>query len=161
MLLGFSLKTKRWLWLSNNDLQSIVWNENAWSHLVYDDEHKDLVLTFIQNHLRLGKRNDDVIAGKGRGLVTLLSGPPGTGKTLTAEAVADKAKLPLYHLHAEELGTEASSMGIRLSKALDRATEWNAVILLDEADVFLAKRSIDDLARNELVSIFLRQLEYY
>ena len=161
MLLGFSLKTKRWLWLSIDDLQSIIWNGNAWSHLVYDDEHKDLVLTFVQNHLRLGKRNDDVIAGKGRGLITLLSGPPGTGKTLTAEAVADKAKLPLYHLHAEELGTEASSMGIRLSKALDRATEWNAVILLDEADVFLARRSIDDLARNELVSIFLRQLEYY
>jgi SpoVK/Ycf46/Vps4 family AAA+-type ATPase len=41
------------------------------------------------------------------------------------------------------------------------ATEWNAVILLDEADVFMAKRSPADIARNELVSIFLRELEYY
>ena len=32
------------------------------------------------------------------------------------------------------------------------ATEWNAVILLDEADVFMAERSPADIARNELVS---------
>jgi SpoVK/Ycf46/Vps4 family AAA+-type ATPase len=32
---------------------------------------------------------------------------------------------------------------------------------LDEADVFMAKRSATDLARNAVVSIFLRQLEYY
>ena len=41
------------------------------------------------------------------------------------------------------------------------ATEWNAIILLDEADVFMAERSPSDVLRNELVSIFLRELEYY
>lgn len=41
------------------------------------------------------------------------------------------------------------------------ATEWDAVILLDEADVFMAERHPQDIARNELVSIFLRELEYF
>src|SRR5882757_8346689 len=41
------------------------------------------------------------------------------------------------------------------------ATEWDAVILLDEADVFMAERDPGDIARNELVSIFLRELEYF
>jgi len=41
------------------------------------------------------------------------------------------------------------------------ATEWNAVILLDEADVFMDERSPADIACNELVSIFLCELEYY
>jgi SpoVK/Ycf46/Vps4 family AAA+-type ATPase len=41
------------------------------------------------------------------------------------------------------------------------ATEWDAVILLDEADVFMAERDPSDIARNELVSIFLRELEYF
>jgi SpoVK/Ycf46/Vps4 family AAA+-type ATPase len=41
------------------------------------------------------------------------------------------------------------------------ATEWDAVILLDEADVFMAERHPNDIARNELVSIFLRELEYF
>ena len=33
--------------------------------------------------------------------------------------------------------------------------------LLDEADVFLEQRSLEDLKRNALVSVFLRVLEYY
>lgn len=38
---------------------------------------------------------------------------------------------------------------------------WGAVLLLDEADVYLERRSINDLMRNSLVSIFLRLLEYF
>jgi hypothetical protein len=38
---------------------------------------------------------------------------------------------------------------------------WNAMLLLDEADVFLGERTSESLARNELVSIFLTKLEYY
>lgn len=40
-------------------------------------------------------------------------------------------------------------------------TRWNAVLLLEEADVFLAERSMYELERNKLVSIFLRLLEYF
>ncbi|GJC78805.1 hypothetical protein ColLi_01643 [Colletotrichum liriopes] len=36
-----------------------------------------------------------------------------------------------------------------------------AILLLDEADVFLEKRNLHEIARNALVSIFLRQLEYF
>jgi len=35
------------------------------------------------------------------------------------------------------------------------------VLLLDEADVFLARRNWTDVHRNALVSVFLRRLEYY
>jgi AAA+ superfamily predicted ATPase len=42
-----------------------------------------------------------------------------------------------------------------------RAEKWNAVLLLDEADVFLEQRSCHDVHRNALVSVFLRELEYY
>ena len=35
------------------------------------------------------------------------------------------------YLHAEDLGTESSQIGLRLSRALELATEWNVVILLD------------------------------
>ena len=94
-------------------------------------------------------------------MIQLLSGPPGTGKTLLAEAVADKTRRPLYYLQAEELGTNASLLGAKIKKVFEMATEWNAVILLDEADVFMAQRSPADVVRNELVSIFLRELEYF
>jgi SpoVK/Ycf46/Vps4 family AAA+-type ATPase len=102
-----------------------------------------------------------VIVGKGQGLIVLLSGPPGTGKTLTAEAVADHTHRPLFHLQAEDLGINAESLGENLKKVFAMATDWDAVILLDEADVFMTSRNPGDIIRNELVSIFLRELEYF
>lgn len=160
ILTGFALKNKLWLSFYVDDIKPVVWNDEAYDHLVYPEEQKDLVLTFVENHQRT-KGVDDVIMGKGQGLILLLSGPPGTGKTLTAEAVADKTRRPLYYLQAEDLGTNAAYLGPKIKKVFEMATEWNAVILLDEADVFMAERSPADIARNELVSIFLRELEYF
>ena len=41
-----------------------------------------------------------------------------------------------------------------------RAEKWNTSLLLDEADVFLEQRSVHDVHRSGLVSVFLRELEY-
>lgn len=48
-----------------------------------------------------------------------------------------------------------------LSYNFTLAHKWGCVLLLDEADVFLAKRSKTDLRRNAVTSVFLRSLEYY
>ena len=114
-----------------DDIRAVKWNDEAYDHLVYPEAQKDLVLTFVENHQRTKAGLDDVIAGKGQGLISLLSGPPGTGKTLLAEAVADRTRRPLYYLHAEELGTKADLLGEKVKKVFELATEWNAVILLD------------------------------
>ncbi|KAL8849320.1 MAG: hypothetical protein Q9221_005671 [Calogaya cf. arnoldii] len=97
----------------------------------------------------------------GRGMIMLLSGPPGVGKTLTAESVAENMRAPLYMMSAGDLGLDSSNVESSLSNVLEMSTKWNAVLLLDEADVFLEQRSAHDLERNKLVSIFLRMLEYY
>jgi SpoVK/Ycf46/Vps4 family AAA+-type ATPase len=49
----------------------------------------------------------------------------------------------------------------QLQKIFNLAKSWGCVLLLDEADVFLAKRTRDDMLRNGFVSVFLRLLEYY
>lgn len=144
-----------------DDIAPISWNEEAFDHLVYDADQKDMVLSLVKNHRKHNKGTDDVIMGKGQGLVILLNGPPGTGKTLTAEAVADQNRQPLYHLQAEELGSDAFVLGQCLRNVLDLVTDWDAILLLDEADVFLSRRTLGDFKRNELVSIFLRNLEYF
>ena len=68
---------------------------------------------------------------------------------------------PLYMMSAGDLGLDSSEVESSLSNVLEMATKWNAILLLDEADVFLEQRSSHDLERNKLVSIFLRILEYY
>jgi AAA+ superfamily predicted ATPase len=91
----------------------------------------------------------------------VLHGPPGTGKTLTAEGISELLKCPLYMVSAGELGTDSRYLESELQKILDICHAWGAILLLDEADVFLEKRNMHDIHRNALVSIFLRQLEYF
>lgn len=62
---------------------------------------------------------------------------------------------------AGELGKDPRYLEAELQKILDICHAWGAILLLDEADVFLEKRNMQDIHRNALVSIFLRQLEYF
>ncbi len=50
------------------------------------------------------------------------------------------------------MGTSASTVEKELSDTLALATRWNAILLIDEADVFLEQRSAHDLKRNSVVS---------
>lgn len=82
-----------------------------------------------------GKRKrDDLIAGKGSGLIMLLHGGPGTGKTLTAESVAELAEMPLYSVTCGDIGTSADAVEKYLQTVLVLEKAWNCVLLLDELD---------------------------
>lgn len=98
---------------------------------------------------------DDFVTNKGKGLVMLLCGPPGVGKTYTAEAIAEMAGVPLYMMSAGELGSVPGQVEGALDAALSLCRRWKAMLLLDEADVFLGKRfsgGSESIERNELVS---------
>lgn len=103
---------------------------------------------------------DDFITNKGKGMILLLSGPPGVGKTLTAEAVSETMKVPLFMMSAGDLGVRPDEVETNLENVLEMVAKWKAILLIDECDVFLEARSVHDLDRNRLVSIFLRLLEY-
>jgi hypothetical protein len=68
------------------------------------------------------------------------------------ESVADITKRPLYTISCGELGVSTTMVEENLQAALSLATTWNAIVLIDEADVFLEQRSANDLERNSLVS---------
>ena len=164
-LKGYSLKNKRWLTFSISNLQPIEWNSTAFSSLVLPPSHKDLILALATSQMKQPDRPsndfDDIIQGKGKGMVILLSGPPGVGKTLTAESVAETMHAPLYTMSSSDLGYSSRDVERYLSRILDLTAKWKAVLLLDEADVFLEARSAHDLERNKLVSTFLHVLEYF
>lgn len=76
-------------------------------------------------------------------------------QTLTAGLVAETMKVPLYVMGAGGLGTDPSGVEKSLSNILEMNTRWYAILLLDEADVFLEARSAHDLER---ISSFLSSL---
>jgi SpoVK/Ycf46/Vps4 family AAA+-type ATPase len=85
----------------------------------------------------------------------------GCGKTLTAEAIAELLKKPLYIVTAGDLGISASDVEKNLGSVLELCQTWDALVLIDEADVFLEARSSTEIERNALVCVMLRLLEYY
>ncbi|KAL7792063.1 P-loop containing nucleoside triphosphate hydrolase protein [Trichoderma ceciliae] len=131
------------------------------ANLVLPCDEKELAWSFIDNKNFISPNFDNFITNKGRGIIILMFRPPGVGKTYTAEAVAEKGRVPLYSMSAGALGTKPNEVEAALDRALELCRLWNAMFLLDEADVFLSARKDDTLARNELVSIFLTKLEYY
>ena len=158
-LLGFSFSQKKWGVFAISKVADVQWNAAAFNKLVMDPKKRDLVHTLVKSHRNDGVQFDDIVEGKGKGLVGLLSGSPGVGKTLTAEVVSEVTKRPLYMVSAGELGTQVSEVDERLEMVLEITRRWGCLLLIDEADVFLQKRDCLDLQRNSLVSIFLRRLE--
>lgn len=158
---GFDLKSKEFCELRIADLKEMKWNDEAFEKLVLPSGEKELAWAFVENKSLSTSDFDDFIPDKGRGLIILMFGPPGVGKTFTAEAVAERSRVPLYSMSAGDLGIQPAEVEATLERALELCRMWNAMLLLDEADVFLGERTSESLARNELVSIFLTKLEYY
>lgn len=158
---GYSIKLKMWLDFFVELVTEIEWSKKAFESLVLPEDQKEMILSFTESQVQNHDAFDDVISGKGRGIIMLLSGPPGVGKTLTAEAVAEHMHCPLHSITSGDLGSEAYQVEAGLSKTLELVARWKAILLIDECDVFLEARSAHDLKRNRVVSIFLRTLEYY
>ncbi|KAJ3537717.1 hypothetical protein NM208_g6199 [Fusarium decemcellulare] len=154
---GFCLDDKKSLLVAR--MANIAWDDKAFHSLVLHPDTKDVIKALI-TYRTSSSFSTDLIRGKGSGLVLLLHGPPGTGKTLTAESVADHAKKALYRVTCGDIGTQPEAVERYLTRLLRLAKLWD-LVLLDEAEVFLQERSLTDLQRNALVSVFLRVLEYY
>ncbi|KAH6716209.1 ATPase [Leptodontidium sp. MPI-SDFR-AT-0119] len=158
---GYSLDLNQWMHFRIDSLKEIEWNVNAFKSLALPGNHKELLLAFAQTQGDSAAQFDDVIEGKGKGMVVLLEGPPGLGKTLTVEALAEKMKIPIYRIASGQMRPNPDIIKSVLQDAFLMTKAWKGIILLDEADIFLERRSVNDLDRNQLVSVFLQHLEYF
>ncbi|MEO8119480.1 MAG: ATP-binding protein [Rhodoferax sp.] len=157
LILMFHLDLHHHVWVHVNDLEPYAYQPQLKHKLVLPPEQTDLIdiLTAEMDVLM-----DDIIAGKSGGTTVLCAGPPGVGKTLTAEVYAEIIRRPLYRVHSGQLGLNVATMEASLKEILLRAQRWGAVLLIDEADVYIKRRD-DNLTMNAVVGVFLRVLEYF
>ncbi|OJD12102.1 hypothetical protein AJ78_07251 [Emergomyces pasteurianus Ep9510] len=141
-VLGFSFGNKFWAEFAIDNLSDIDWSPAAFDRLVLPAERKDIVMALSKSRMGEGKgaQFDDFITNKGRGLIVLLS--------------------PLYSISAGQLSPEAEVLDIQLDQIFETASHWKALLLLDEAEVFLTQRSSEHINRNRLMATFLQKLEY-
>ncbi|CAG8626601.1 2675_t:CDS:10 [Dentiscutata erythropus] len=147
---GFSFIAKKWGQFYVDQVDEIKFDDDAFNNLIMDTDRKDIIMSLVKSELSGGL---DLISGKGGGCIFLLHGPPG--------AISEYLHRPLYAVSVGELGVTPKELEDKLSEILEVASVWNAVILIDEVDIFLEQRSKSDVNRNALVGIFLRLLEYH
>ncbi|TSA41839.1 MAG: AAA family ATPase [Methylococcaceae bacterium] len=156
-LLMFHLELHHHLWVHVNDISPYRYQPELKQKLILREEQIDLIdiLTAEMDVLM-----DDIIEGKSGGTTVLCAGPAGVGKTLTAEVYSEIIKRPLYRVHSGQLGLNVGEMEKALKEVLTRAQRWGAVMLIDEADVYIKRRD-NNIAMNAVVGVFLRVLEYF
>ncbi|KAK1834043.1 P-loop containing nucleoside triphosphate hydrolase protein [Podospora conica] len=161
---GYSPTKKEWAKYYVDQIAEIEWKPSPWDSLMLPQEQKRVLKALVECHNFPSNPHEEA-EQKGKGLVILLHGSPGSGKTLTAESSAEAAKRILITASLGELDRDnrAASFEYRLKELLRFATAWGAVLLLDEADVFLERReeSAGSERKNALVAVFLRNLEYF
>ncbi|HTH39556.1 MAG TPA: AAA family ATPase [Rhodocyclaceae bacterium] len=156
-ILMFHLDLHHHLWVHVDDIQPYRYQPELKKKLILRPEQTDLIdiLTAEMDVLM-----DDIVAGKSGGTTVLCAGPAGVGKTLTAEVYSEIITRPLYRVHSGQLGLNVGAMETALKDVLTRAQRWGAVMLIDEADVYIKRRD-DNITMNAVVGVFLRVLEYF
>jgi hypothetical protein len=169
-IVAYALRERKFVMLDVQSTRQAPEPQNVFRDLKINPTHKRMVKSVVKNHFQKqqlqkarphASLNQDLIRGKGSGLVILLHGVPGVGKTATAEAVAQANRKPLFVITCGDLGFTPKAVETSLRDIFRLAHLWDCVLLLDEADIFLSRRAVSDLKRNALVSVFLRVLEYY
>lgn len=153
----FDLARHKRLRIHVGNLTRYVYDKSIRDRLVLPVRHAQLIDTLLVDTT---SKFTDVIRGKSGGTIILCQGPPGTGKTLTAEIYAESLERGLYTIQCSQLGIKIEELESNLMKVLARGRRWGAVMLLDEADVYVHTRG-NDLNQNAIVGVFLRVLEYH
>ncbi|KAI9660707.1 MAG: hypothetical protein M1821_010059 [Bathelium mastoideum] len=184
---GFVLRNRNWASMRMDQISEVEKDASGLSRLELPSGHERIINGLVKTHFK--KREEmtsgnedfslDPVRAKGRlflsledqffaangacrkRLIILLHGAPGVGKTSTAECVAVANAKPLFPITCGDLGMAPKDVESNLELNFQLAQSWGCVLLLDEADVFLAERLKPDVTRNALVSVFLRALEYY
>jgi hypothetical protein len=156
-LYAFDLDKHQWLNVHIANIQPYPWDKLLISKLILPQDQKDLLEVLMST---TGSNVGDIVRGKMSGIIVLATGVPGVGKTLTAEVFSEFIEKPLYSVQCSQLGLDVSSIESELQTVLNRAGRWGAVLLIDEADVYVRERG-EDIQQNAIVGVFLRLLEYY
>jgi hypothetical protein len=126
----------------------------TWEDLVVPDETGRTIAELV-DQLRhrstvLGRWGFQRKLGKGLGTTALFSGEPGTGKSMVAGLISKELGLELYQIDLSRvLSKWIGETEKNLAKVFDAAETGHVVLLFDEADALLGKRTTDVKSAND------------
>lgn len=162
-MLAHSLSDNVWYYVAMTRLADPKWDSDAWSRMVTppktgDNRHVAESIERIQLMAKAHKesmswngKTIDNFTGKGKGLIFLLHGPPGVGKTMLAECLSEHHQRPLYRINLGQLTSEYHWES-KIEEIFRQARFWGAILLVDEAEVILAERTLENMHQSAWVA---------
>ncbi|KAF4419671.1 hypothetical protein CFRS1_v005552 [Colletotrichum fructicola] len=132
MLVAFLLDENVWAKVHVENLTDIVWPGSPLDTLDLEVEKKELVQNLTRRF-----------------------------ETKEVKVVAEETHRPFYRVSAGELGVDPSALEKQLGNVFLLARCWGAIILIDKADMFMAKRRASMPDQNAEVTAFLRLFHTY
>lgn len=94
LLPSFGLKSKKWRWVLADKLQDVEWGKAAFESLQLNPDTKKLIECLVDGHKdSVNTGFDDVVAGKGQGLIFMLHGLAAIFDTSSHRASVEAPKL--------------------------------------------------------------------
>lgn len=153
----FNLETHGYMWVESYKMTPYAYDLGLVDRLIVPPAHKRLLKLLTEKPDTL---TPDFVSGKSGGTIILTHGAPGVGKTMAAEVFSEGTSRILYKVQSEQLGIDVDDIEKNLKNAFIRAIRWNAVLLIDEADIYIRKRGYD-IQQNAIVGTILRSIEYF
>jgi ATP-dependent 26S proteasome regulatory subunit len=158
---------------SRSNLEGLVERiepKTTWNELVLTDESIGELRQIISTARRRDKVQSDWKmggdSGRGMGLMGMFFGPPGTGKTTAAEIIALELGLDLYRVDVSQVSDKyIGETEKKLKKIFDESEKSGALLVFDEADSLIGKRTdvkdSKDRYANQSTSYLLQRMEAY
>ncbi|KAL1848120.1 hypothetical protein Daus18300_013720 [Diaporthe australafricana] len=172
-VLVHSLSDNEWYYVAMSRLEKPKWDDMAWKRLVMPNSNVNpqvaksfnriKVLAKAHQGLQRKDKTKEIMnnfKGKGKGLTFLLHGSPGVGKTMLAECLSEVQKRPLYRINLGKLVAD-DQWESKIDEIFRQAHSWDAILLVDEAEVVLAERTQENMHQSAWVAVFLRKTEYF
>ena len=143
---AFHFQTRTWHLVDVSNLKEPEFEPKILDTLVMKQERIEMIKALSQKFVRHDDDRKqaqrefwsaDFIKGKGRSQVILLHGKPGVGKTYTAECIAVYTRRPLMTLTCADIGTDPEEVEENLASNFAAAKNWGALVLIDEADIYM------------------------
>ncbi len=156
-MFAYSVVGRKWVHIDSRYLKRMKHKgeeSEAFILLQMDEDNKEVIDSLVRAHLQTKQaerqgfeiETQDLIRGKGKGIIILLHGPPGVGKTATAEAVAQKWRRPLFPSPAAISGSRPS----RSRSLSPRSSAWpisGTAFSCWTKPMFLSHRETDMISR--------------
>jgi len=145
-------------------------SEGGWGQLIVaaatERELRDLERRCRHRERLAGAVGTGFPGGLNRGVRALFEGPSGTGKTLAARILASAVGIDLYRVDlAAVVNKYIGETEKNLSRVLSRAEDLDVILLLDEGDALLSRRTdvrtSNDRYANLETNYLLQRLETY